>query len=289
MKLTIILKWVAAVSIVCLFVAVGYLSGKRDAAYLPDQDVFFKSIALGDGLRDLEHVSGQQGHRNTAVGMGAAFSLTTGKYNTLVGANSGRKMTADNVSTTYSPGANLGNHGNTFVGFNTAAAANGALDNTGIGVNVMLNLTTGMDNFAGGINALRDILGGSENVAMGHGALQHLAGDGTYEDGNGHRNTAVGDMAGRGLNNGEEKTGGKNSVYVGARTSGASNSVVNENVFGYEAKGRGSNTVAYGNDEITGHYFNGGPIVMPNYSVTTRAPNVYIDPDTGEIMLSTAE
>lgn len=274
--------------LVLLSVATVYLLTKVDPAYIPDQQIYRGSVVLGNGLRNLESFSGQQGQFNTAVGMGAAVGMTTGKYNTLVGAGSGAKMSAEDVETSYSPGSGLGNHGNTFVGFNTAAVADGALDNTGIGVNVMLNLTTGMDNFAGGINALRDILGGSENVALGHGSLQHLIGGGSQEDGDGHRNTAIGDMAGRMLSGGELKKGGKNSVYVGARTTGSSNSVINENVFGYEARGRGSNTVAYGNDKISGHYFNGGPIFMPNFKTTTRAPNVYIDPETGEIMLSAA-
>lgn len=270
----------------CFVLAVGAGCDGSDQTYSPDQQVFAQSIAVGDGLRNLEPGLSDQGHQNTVVGLGAGVKLTTGKYNTLIGANSGRDMTAETVATTYSPHAGIGNLGNTFVGRNTAMVANGALDNTGIGVNVMQNLTTGMDNFAGGINALQLIEGGSENAAVGHGSLQHVIGHGTFEDGDGHRNTAAGDMAGRLLNDLAEKTGGKASVYVGARTTSLSNNVINENVFGYEAKGRGTNTASYGNDSISGHYFNGGPIMSPAHAVTSEAANVYIDPSTGEIKRS---
>ena len=48
-----------------------------------------------------------------------------------------------------------------------------------------------------------------------------------------------------------------NSTYIGTNTRVSSNGVTNENVFGYSANGKGSNTVAIGNSSITDNYFNG--------------------------------
>lgn len=256
--------------------------------YVPGDLNLIGSMAVGNGLRNLSHAGGDQGRCNIAVGTNAGLNLTTGKYNILIGQNTGTAMTSESVGTTYPGTPTAGNTGNVFVGQNSAAAANGALDNTGIGTNVMLNLTTGMDNFGGGINALRDIEGGSENVATGHGSLQHLVGGGTFSSGTGHRNAAHGDMAGRFLNSGGNKTGGKASVYVGAQTKSAGNDVVNENVFGYDAKGRGSNTVVYGNTDITAHVFSGGSLFLEEHETTGSPPNAYIDPATGKVLRSTA-
>lgn len=48
-----------------------------------------------------------------------------------------------------------------------------------------------------------------------------------------------------------------NSVYVGANTIISSDGVANENVFGYNSTGAGSNTVSLGNSSCTGLYFAG--------------------------------
>lgn len=259
----------------------------NDYVYVPDDASLTGSMAIGNGLRGLEHNSGDQGRNNIAIGLNAGEDLTTGKYNILIGTNTGRNMTAENVSTTYTNTPTHGNTGNVSIGQNSMVATNGALDNTGVGVNVLQNLTTGMDNAAIGINALQMIEGGSENVATGHGALQYLVGSGTLASGGGHRNAAHGDMAGRFLNNGANKTGGKMSVYVGAQTSSAGNDVVNENVFGYDAEGRGSNTASYGSTSVTAHYINGGSLYLVDHETTDKAPNAHIDPATGKVSRST--
>lgn len=48
-----------------------------------------------------------------------------------------------------------------------------------------------------------------------------------------------------------------NSVYIGANTKVSALSVTNENVFGYNAIGSGSNTVTIGNSSITDNHFTG--------------------------------
>ena len=222
--------------------------------FVADQTEFPGSYAYGTGLRDLEHATGEDGFDNIAIGKDAGLVLTTGRANVLIGTNCGLYMTSSSQGNSYD-GGGLGNTGNTFVGRSAGAAAGGtidggALDNTCIGINCGQNLTSAMDNAAMGANALRSIGGGSENVSLGHGTLQHVVGSGNFATGTGHRITAVGDMAGRLLNDSNEKTGGKSSVYLGARTKSLSNSAINENVFGYEAVGAGSNTVSIGNSSI---------------------------------------
>lgn len=254
--------------------------------YTPDDPDLTGSFAIGNGLRELCHNSGDQGRNNIAIGLNAGEKLTTGKYNILIGTNTGRNMTAETIGTTYPGTVTHGNTGNIAIGQNSMVATNGALDNTGIGVNVLQNLTTGMDNAALGINALQMIEGGSENVATGHGALQYLVGSGTFAAGDGHRNAAHGDMAGRFLNNGDRKLGGRASLYVGAQTTSAGNNVFNENVIGYGARGRGTGTFVYGNAEVDAHFFVGGSIYIEEHGVTDQKPNAYIDPITGKVSRS---
>lgn len=262
-------------------------SDMDDHVYVPDDPDLTGSMAVGNGLRNLAHNSGDQGRNNIAIGTNAGLNLTTGKYNVLIGQNVGINMTAENVGTTYPGTTTHGNTGNVSIGQNSMVAANGALDNTGIGVNVLQNLTTGMDNAAIGINALQMIEGGSENAATGHGALQYLVGSGTLTTGTGHRNSAHGDMSGRFLNNGTHKTGGKASVYVGAQTTSFGNDVFNETVIGYNAAGRGSFTAVYGSDTVQAHYFPSGSVYLEGHETTDKAPNAYIDPETGKVSRST--
>lgn len=220
-----------------------------DQVFVPDAPLTQGSIALGSGLRNLAGTGDIQAEGNTAVGMGAGESLRSGYANTLIGFNAGYSMTYREIPNTFTGGT--GNSGNVFIGYYCGTGAVGAFDNTMVGVYAGYELTGGMDNAGFGINALRKIKGGSENAAFGHGALQHIEGSGDFATGDGHRLTATGDMAGRYLNNDAEKTGGRTSVYLGARTRSASNTAENETVIGYDVDGRGSNTVAIGNDDVT--------------------------------------
>ena len=234
--------------------------GGEPATFVPNQSLTPGSLAIGDGLRELNGGTGEAGKNNLTFGIGAGSTLGTGHYNLLLGPLVGNQMTDSTVVNTY--GGGLGNVGNVGIGMGVFQVANGALDNTAVGVNSQQNLTTGMDNASIGINALRNIEGGSENVALGHGALQHLVGYGTFADGYGHRNTGVGDMAGRFLN-GEaaNKIAGSTSVYVGARTTSSGNAVENETVIGYRAEGKGSHTVVLGSDTVEATYLKGRVLV----------------------------
>ena len=252
--------------------------------YSAESKNFTGSIAVGNGLKNLSG-SGERGLENTVVGIDAGINLTSGKYNTLIGYMAGPKLSNDQQQIPFGTAYNSAT-GNVFIGRRAGADATLALDNTIIGTNAGLNLSVGMDNTFMGIWSGLMVQGGSENIGIGHASLMNLAGYGNYLTGNGHRNTAIGDMAARFLNGGASlgliKTGGKNSLYVGARTTSAGNNVINENVIGCGAEGKGTNTVVIGNNEITQTWIAGKP-TFPAISSTTNRPNVYIDPISGEL------
>ncbi len=233
--------------------------------YLPNQSSFSGSMAIGPGLRSLVHVSSDDGQDNIAIGRDTGLALTDGRGNTLLGSDNGKALTSASVVNTYS--GTLGNCGNTFIGRTIGAAANGALDCTLVGINAGQNLTSAIDDVGIGANALRNIEGGSENVGCGHGTLEYIVGSGDFATGNGHRLTAVGDMAGRFLNSLANKTGGKSCVYLGARTRSLNNTAENEIVIGYDVDGGGSNTIILGNASIL---------------ATVLRPGVTIGNSTGE-------
>jgi len=249
-----------------------------------DKD-FTGSIAVGNGLRNLEG-TGEQGKENTVFGIEAGKELTSGKYNTIFGYLAGSKLLDDQQIVPFGSAPNSAT-GNVFIGRRVASVAKHALDNTIVGTQAGGNLTDGMDNVLMGIWAGLMIEGGSENVGLGHASLLNIRGYGNYENGNGHRNTAVGDMSARFLNdNILKKIGGKSSVYIGARTTSAGNDVINENVIGYAAKGKGTNTFVIGNDSIKKVWISGAPH-FPGIKTTSKKPNVYIDPITGELQQAT--
>ena len=104
---------------------------------------------------------------------------------------------------------------------------NAMLGCSSTGTNAQRSLTTGACNTATGSDAQYSLTTGSSNTATGRDAQRYLA-DGTTPT-----------------------TSADNSTYVGALTKASANGVTNENVFGYNATGIGSNTVCIGSSAIT--------------------------------------
>jgi hypothetical protein len=259
--------------------------------YLPPQTNLVGSLAVGTGLRSLAHTSGDTGQSNVSLGIGALDDLTTGRLDIAIGYLTGQRMTALTVNNTY--GGTNGNAGNVLIGGYVAAVANGLYDSTLIGTQCGLNATTGMDLVGVGINCMKNIEAAGETVGVGHGVFEYLVGAGVIGDIDattqtpgagyswGHRMTGIGDQAARFLNDGStQKTRGKKSVYVGANTRSGDNWAINENVFGYAAQGRGSNTMQIGGAAVTATHITG-------LASTTLPGNVYRDPSTHELKQST--
>ena len=104
---------------------------------------------------------------------------------------------------------------------------NAVLGCSSTGIDAQRSLTTGASNTATGTNAQYSLTTGASNTATGRDAQRYLA-DGTTPT-----------------------TSADNSTYVGALTKASGNGVTNENVFGYNATGIGSNTVCIGSSAIT--------------------------------------
>jgi len=271
----------------------------ESTVYLPPQANLVGSLAVGTGLRNISHTTGDTGQANIAFGIGALDDLTTGRLNIAIGYLTGKDMTSLATVNTY--GGVNGNAGNVLIGGYVAAVANGLYDSTLIGTQCGLNATTGMDLVGVGINCLKNIEAAGETVGVGHAVFEYLIGVGSIADIDnttttpgagyswGHRMSGFGDQAGRFLNDGAtQKTSGKKSVYIGALTRSSTNFAINENVFGYAALGKGSNTFSFGSTAVTGHYFNSGDLYIVAAPATAAfAGNLYRDPADGKIKTGT--
>jgi hypothetical protein len=125
---------------------------------------------------------------NTAIGTFSLFSVSTGNFNTAVGAGSldlnlGDLNTATGAAallfnTTGTQNTAVGTAALEFNGTGSGNTANGAFalesntgdDNTAVGDGALQNNTTGSDNTALGINALNLNTTGGGNIALGNGA-----------------------------------------------------------------------------------------------------------------------
>lgn len=82
---------------------------------------------------------------------------------------------------------------------------------------------------------------------------------------------SLGNSAGRFIANGSTiLTNSANSCYVGTNAKAKEDNVTNENVFGYNTIGNGSNTVTIGDSNITQNYFRGSLFLNEIQSLTTR-------------------
>ncbi len=156
-------------------------------------------------------------------------------------------------------GENAGN-------FTMGATANGPEEssyNLGIGSGALSSNSIGSYNIAIGSDAFSSSADGWENTAVGSYALEAAGSDYDVNDnsafgyhvlGNligGDDNSAFGTDAGTYTSSDNENTEAHGSVYIGAYTRASADGLENENVFGYDAVGIGSNTVVLGNDDIT--------------------------------------
>ncbi len=128
---------------------------------------------------------------NTAEGLSALFSLTTGTYNTAVGFFSLRSNTEGNFNTGVGAGALLLNIGD--------QSTREGVENTAIGTAALLSNSTGSQNTANGAFALFSNAGGGGNTATGDEALFTNTTDNTangalaaFSTTEGRSNTAMG-------------------------------------------------------------------------------------------------
>jgi len=234
-----------------------------------NNDVLINGLTVGKGGGNITS--------NTANGVQALYSNTTGNgntangYNTLYSNTTGSANTANGVQALYS---------NTTGGYNTAN-----------GVSSLFSNTTGNYNTANGVGSLRNNTTGGENVANGYYSLfSNTTGNGNtangvqalYSNTTGNFNTANGIISlyynttgyqntANGVNSGSyvgtgttPNSTGNNSVFIGYDTRAAANGQTNQIVVGASAIGNGSNTATMGNSSVTALYVggNGAGIVL---------------------------
>jgi len=134
--------------------------------------------------------------------------------------------------------------------------------NTAMGVSAGQLNTTGDSNSFFGVSGGQFNTTGSNNTYLGVSAGQFNT--------TGINNSFVGRNAGRFIVDGVTGlTVINNSCYFGANTKGTENAT-NENVFGYNATGNGSNTVTIGDNNITNNFFRGALSLNATQVISTR-------------------
>ena len=268
-------------------VAIGYSAGSSSASGVNWTALGSKagfSNTSGNSWTALGYKAGYlnaTGSNFTAIGNQAGSNNTSAGKFTAVGAYAGYSNTSGNswVANGYLAGTN-----NT-TGDGWVAVGDQAGTNNITGSNwTALGYLTGANNTSGGHwtavgyragylsttggywTALSPYAGysnttGSNWVAVGYGAGRYnttgqywtaLGTTAGYSNATGTAWTSLGYQAGRYLANGTtEATAFDDSTYVGAYTKVSANYVTNENAFGYNVTGNGSNSVTLGNESIT--------------------------------------
>ena len=170
------------------------------------------------------------GGSNVNYGISAGRTITTGYYNSNFGSYSGYSLTTGNL--------------NVNLGINSGYSITTGSNNSNSGARAGYSLTTGSNNSNSGSNAGHNITTGSSNSNYGYNAGRNIT--------TGSSNCAFGNNAGRYLADGSTPfTASSNGGYFGTETKASADGVTNENVFGYNATGLGSNTVAIGDLNVT--------------------------------------
>lgn len=144
--------------------------------------------------------------------------------------------------------------------------------NTAIGDSALKNATSGT-NTALGFSAGESNTSGQFNTFIGYATGRNVTTN--------SNNTFVGDAAGRYYGNGFELVNVRESTYIGSGAKGMNSSTLanhtNEIVIGYNALGKGSNTVQLGNTSTTEGYIGSNKIATENY-VDTEIENISLTP-----------
>jgi hypothetical protein len=168
---------------------------------------------------------------NTSTGVNALLSNTTGGFSSAFGVRALQSNTTGEYSSAF-------------------------------GANALLNNTTGSGLSAFGAGALHANTTGGSLSAFGAGAL--------HANTTGWNSSAFGDNAGRYISDGSTSlTITNNSCFFGMNTKGTQNAT-NENVFGFNATGNGSNTVTIGDFNITNTYLRG--VISTNSTTPSTSP-----------------
>jgi hypothetical protein len=231
--------------------------------------------------------SNTTGNYNTAIGFETLKANITGNYNVVVGGSALLNNTASNntaigyasmnSNTTGTENTAIGKstlQSNTIGNYNVAIGNlslfnNTTSDNIAIGYRSMNLNTTGTQNTVIGRSALQSNIIGNYNTAIGYATLINntesnntaIGNSALYANITGKENTALGVNAGRYITNGlTANTTSDYSIYIGNATKASADNNQNEIVIGYNATGKGSNTIQLGNSSVTDGYIGNNKI-----------------------------
>ena len=188
---------------------------------------------VGENMPDLTAITGSN---NTALGDSVMPGAISAASNTGIGA--------------LSLNAFIGGTNNTAIGTDSMKLSNGASFNTALGSASLSSATVGQGNTAIGFSALGEKTTSNFNTAVGRNSLGGIT--------VGFRNTAIGNDAGRLIADGiTSNSTGNQSIFIGDSAKPLANAQNNQIVIGYDAIGKGANTVTIGNDNINNTYLKG--------------------------------
>jgi hypothetical protein len=228
--------------------AIGNDSGRFIANGSTANSTGTNSIFIGESTKALDNGQTNQiviGHDATGLG---SNTVVLGNDSITTTALKGNTNISGNL--TVNGSSNIGQVAgvNTKLGFealNNVTA--GDRFSTAVGYFALRNNTTGLNNTAYGVSGLRETTTGSSNTAIGRDAIG--------ENTTGSNNTASGYQAGRYIANGSTANQtSSNSVFIGSDTKALANGQTNQIVIGFNATGKGSNTVQLGNSSVTAGY-----------------------------------
>lgn len=170
---------------------------QRAAFTVANGDASINGVTVGMG--------GAQNFRNTALGVGALYSNTTGTYNTAIGMSALKANTTGNWNMAVGPtvlSRNISGSNNNGLGINALVSNTSGTNNEALGVNAVRSNDAGHYNVGIGTNSLYSNTTGSHNIAIGYSSLYDL----NIADNSNSFNTVVGDNSGGGIVTGLSNT-----------------------------------------------------------------------------------
>jgi hypothetical protein len=226
------------------------------------------------------------GFENLFLGFQAGVANTIGANNTFLGKDTGGKNTTGNFNTFI--GSKSG-HDNTTSNYNTFIGDTSGYSNTIGTQNTFIGESSGFNNTIGEYNTFTGVNSGSNNTSASYNSFYGVQSG--FNNMTGAENSFFGTNSGRYISDGVTAlTDINTSVFLGKDTKALANSQTNQIVIGYNAIGKGSNTVNIGNTSITNTYLNGAVTVNNAYSLPTITPTIgqvlgYSSPGTSDWVL----
>ena len=228
----------------------------RVQAVVPPPDGGYPNFTTAEGDHALQHLTGGIG--NTGIGTFSLFSVSTGNFNTAVGAGSLDLNTADSNTATGAAALLFNTTGteNTAVGTGALELNQNGGSNTAVGAFALYNGTTICCNTAIGERTLFNNTTGDQNTAVGTSAFG--GGPALFSNTSGRFNTALGG-------------GALSSNTVGGDNTAVGAGALNDNVEGDENAAVGLNALVHATGSNNVALGSGAGI-----NSTTGSNNVYI-------------